>query len=37
MERERVDPDIRVANDPSKLEAGQDQQLEAAVTELLRK
>jgi len=37
MERERVDPDIRVANDPARLEAGQDQQLEAAVHELLRK
>lgn len=36
MEKERVDPDVRVANDPAKLEAGQDQQLEAAVRELLR-
>lgn len=36
MERERVDPDVRVAHDPARLQAGQDLQLEAAVKELLK-
>jgi len=37
MERALVEPDIRVANDPALIEAGRDQQLEAAVKELLKK
>lgn len=36
MEHEAVEPDIRVANDPGRLEAGDDEQLAAAVRALLR-
>jgi Tol biopolymer transport system component/C-terminal processing protease CtpA/Prc len=35
MEHGAVEPDIRVSNDPGRLEAGQDEQLEAAVKALL--
>jgi tricorn protease len=35
MERALLQPDIRVANDPSELSSGRDMQLEAAVKELL--
>ena len=37
MERALIEPDIIVPNDPAKLSVGEDQQLEAAVKELLRK
>ena len=37
MERALVTPDVQVANDKSKLDAGEDQQLEAAVKSLLGK
>ncbi len=37
MEKALVEPDIRVANDPAQLRAGRDQQLEAAVRELLKR
>ncbi|MFZ2987287.1 S41 family peptidase [Ideonella sp.] len=36
MEKALVEPDIRVANDPALLQAGRDQQLEAAVQSLLK-
>jgi C-terminal processing protease CtpA/Prc len=36
MEQEAVEPDVRVANDPARLEAGDDEQLSAAVRELRR-
>ena len=36
LENKQLEPDIKVANDPSKIVKGQDQQLETAVTELLR-
>ena len=35
MENALIEPDIKVANDPARLGAGQDQQLEAAVKALL--
>ena len=37
MEKALIEPDIRVANDPALLKAGCDQQLEAAVKELLKR
>ena len=37
MERALITPDIQVANDKAKLDAGDDQQLEAAVKSLLAK
>jgi C-terminal processing protease CtpA/Prc len=37
MEKALVEPDIRVANDPAQVKAGRDQQLEAAVRELLKR
>ncbi|HEY8878744.1 MAG TPA: S41 family peptidase [Roseateles sp.] len=37
MERALITPDIQVANDKTKLDAGEDQQLEAAVKSLLAK
>ena len=36
-ENNQTDPDVRVANDPAIMAAGRDQQLEAAVKELLKK
>jgi tricorn protease len=33
----QTDPDIRVANQPAVMTGGRDQQIEAAVTELLKK
>lgn len=36
MENALVEPDVRVANDPALLAQGRDQQLEAAVKELLK-
>lgn len=36
LENKQLEPDIKVANDPSKIVKGQDEQLEAAVSELLR-
>ncbi len=35
LENQQLEPDIKVANDPAVLAAGRDQQLEAAVRELL--
>ena len=37
MEKALIEPDLRVANDPALLKAGRDQQLEAAVQELLKR
>lgn len=37
MENFQLEPDVKVKNDPAKLNSGQDQQLEAAVKELLNK
>jgi len=37
MEKAEITPDVIVANDPGKLDAGEDQQLEAAVKTLLAK
>jgi hypothetical protein len=37
MEKALIEPDILVPNDAARLGAGQDQQLEAAVKELLKK
>lgn len=37
MERTPVEPDVRVPQDPAKIVAGQDEQTEAAVRELLRR
>ena len=37
MEKALIEPDLRVANDPALLKAGRDQQLEAAVRELLKR
>ena len=37
MERALITPDVQVANDKTKLDAGDDQQLEAAVKSLLGK
>ncbi|HKX43291.1 MAG TPA: S41 family peptidase, partial [Burkholderiaceae bacterium] len=37
MEKALIEPDIVVPNDPAKIAAGQDQQIEAAVRELLRR
>jgi tricorn protease len=34
-ENNQTDPDIRVANDPDVMASGRDQQLEAAVRELM--
>lgn len=36
LENHQLEPDIKVANDPAKVVAGEDQQLKAAVDELLR-
>ena len=36
LENQQLDPDIRVANDPAVIVTGRDQQLEAAVKELLQ-
>jgi Tol biopolymer transport system component/C-terminal processing protease CtpA/Prc len=36
-ENNQTDPDIRVANEPAVMAAGRDQQIEAAVRELLKK
>ena len=36
-ERNQLEPDIRVKNDPDVMSAGRDQQIEAAVKELLKK
>ena len=36
-ENNQTDPDIRVANAPDVMAAGRDQQLEAAVNELMKK
>lgn len=36
MENFQLEPDVKVKNDPAKVNAGQDQQLEAAVKELLK-
>jgi tricorn protease len=36
-ERNQLEPDIRVKNDPDVMTAGRDQQIEAAVKELLKK
>jgi C-terminal processing protease CtpA/Prc len=36
METALIQPDIQVANDPARLAVGQDQQIEAAVKELLK-
>jgi Tol biopolymer transport system component/C-terminal processing protease CtpA/Prc len=36
-ENNQTDPDIRVANEPSVMAAGRDQQIEAAVRELMKK
>jgi hypothetical protein len=36
MEKAQVEPDIRVANDPKKIAAGEDQQLEKAVDVLMK-
>lgn len=36
MEKAQVEPDIRVANDPKKIAAGEDQQLEKAVEVLMK-
>lgn len=37
MEKALIEPDLVVANDPAQLKAGRDQQLEAAVKELLKR
>ena len=37
METARIDPDIRVANDPGLVATGRDQQIEAAVEALLKR
>ena len=37
MEKIRIDPDLLVINDPTALSQGRDQQLEAAVSELLNR
>ncbi len=36
LENKQLEPDIKVANDPGEVSKGQDQQLEAAVKELLK-
>lgn len=36
LENSQLEPDIKIANEPTALVAGEDQQLEAAVRELLR-
>jgi len=36
-ENVQTEPDIRVANEPEIMSAGRDQQIEAAVKELLKK
>lgn len=36
MENTQLEPDIKVANDPARVTNGEDQQIEAAVKELLR-
>ncbi|WP_340113138.1 S41 family peptidase [Maribellus mangrovi] len=36
LENHQLEPDIRVMNEPGKMAAGEDQQLEAAVKELLK-
>ncbi len=36
LENKQLEPDIKVANDPEKVVMGQDQQIEAAVKEMLR-
>jgi len=37
MENYQLEPDVKVKNEPAKVNAGEDQQLEAAVIELLKK
>ena len=37
MEKALIEPDITVANDPARIAAGGDQQLERAVEELLKR
>ena len=37
METARIDPDIRVANDPGLVAGGRDQRIEAAVEALLKR
>jgi len=37
MEKALIEPDIKVPLDPAKIAAGQDEQLERAVQELLKK
>jgi C-terminal processing protease CtpA/Prc len=37
LENNQLEPDIRVMNEPDKMAAGRDQQIEAAVKELLKK
>ncbi|MDR2805422.1 MAG: peptidase S41, partial [Dysgonamonadaceae bacterium] len=36
LENQQLEPDLKVANEPAKLVAGEDQQLAAAVAELLK-
>ena len=36
LENQQLEPDIKVANDPATIVKGEDQQLKAAVEELLR-
>ncbi|GHV58213.1 tricorn protease [Bacteroidia bacterium] len=36
LENQQLEPDVKVANEPTKLAAGEDQQLAAAVKELLK-
>ncbi|MOA03400.1 hypothetical protein D3C78_1229040 [compost metagenome] len=36
LENNQLEPDVKVANDPSVLDTGKDQQLEKAVEELLK-
>ena len=36
MENNQLEPDIRVMNEPEKMAAGRDQQIEEAVKELLK-
>jgi len=37
MENFQLEPDVKVKNDPTQTNTGEDQQLEAAVKELLKK
>jgi tricorn protease len=36
LENQQLEPDVKVANSPDKLAAGEDEQLAAAVKELLK-